>query len=58
MKPEFSFSKRLVVIDRQGNDQYATVLSITKTNGSFLYNILLEDGTVELISEDDLRVTN
>ena len=58
MKVEFSFSKRLIVIDKQGNDQYATVLSITKINGSFLYNILLEDGTVELISEEDLRVTN
>lgn len=58
MKPEFSFSKRLTVIDSQGNDQYATILSITKVNGSFLYNILLEDGTVELIREDDLRVTN
>lgn len=58
MKTEFSFSKILTVIDRQGNDQHATVLSITKINGSFLYNILLEDGTVELISEEDLRVTN
>ena len=58
MKPEFNFSKRLVVIDRQGNDQYATVLSITKINGLFLYNVLLEDGTVELIREGDLKVTN
>lgn len=58
MKPEFSFSKTLTVIDRQGNDQHATVLSITKTNGSFSYNILLEDGTIESIREDDLRVTN
>lgn len=58
MKPEFSFSKSLIVIDKQGNDQYANVLSITKINGSFLYNILLEDGTVELTREGDLRVTN
>ena len=46
------------MIDRNGEDQYATVQSITKLKGSFVYSLLLEDGSTEWIKESDLKVIN
>lgn len=58
MNPKFKFSQRLIVVDRKGQDKYASILSIIKKNKSFLYVILLEDGTTEVMEESTLVVTN
>lgn len=55
---KYNLHQRLIMIDRNGNDQYAFVKGIIYLKQNPVYRLRLEDGTIEWLLESDIEVLN